>query len=214
VKHLAARLLGLHVLADDAPHWPRDPVEQARAACAGGAAVVQLRAKRATDGEGLRWAREIRKLTRDAGLLLVVNDRFDLALASEADGVHLGQGDLPPGRLPVEARERLLVGCSTHTAPQLREARAEAPDYLAFGPVFGTTSKTSEWAPRGLPALAEAVVLAQPLPLIAIGGVDLEKLGALRRAGAAGFAVISAVAGAADATTAVRTLGAGWAGTQ
>ena len=211
MKRADARLAGLHVLADDAPHWPRDPVEQARAACAGRAAVVQLRAKRATDGETLRWAREIRKLTRDAGLLLVINDRFDLALASEADGVHLGQGDLPPGRLPADARARLLVGRSTHTPAQLREAREEAPDYLAFGPVFGTTSKTSEWSARGLPALAEAVALAHPLPLIAIGGVDLDQLGGLRRAGAAGFAVISAVAGAADAAGSVRMLSAGWA---
>ena len=212
MKRAAPRLAGLHVLADDAPDWPWDPVEQARAACVGGAAVLQLRAKRATDGEALRWAREIRKLTRDAGLLLVINDRFDLALASDADGVHLGQGDLPPGRLPMEVRERLLVGRSTHSAPQLREARAEAPDYLAFGPVFGTTSKASEWSPRGLPALGDAVTLAQPIPLIAIGGVDVTGLGALRRSGAAGFAVISAVAGAPDATAAVRALCAGWAG--
>lgn len=204
------RLAGLHVLADDSPTWPRDPVEQARAACAGGAAVVQLRAKRATDGEALRWAREIRKLTRDAGLLLVINDRFDLALASDADGVHLGQGDLPLSRLPVEVRDRLLVGRSTHSAPQLREARAEAPDYLAFGPVFGTTSKASKWLPRGLPALREAVALARPHPLIAIGGIDVADLGELRRSGAAGIAVISAVASAPDATAAVRALCARW----
>ena len=210
MKGTAQRLAGLHVLADDAPDWPRGPVDQARAACAGGAAVVQLRAKRSTDGEALRWAREIRRLTRDAGLLLVINDRFDLALASEADGVHLGQDDLPAARLPEDARARLLVGLSTHSAPQLRGAGAEAPDYLAFGPVFETPSKVSDWSPRGLPALREAVNLAKPHPLIAIGGVDVARLGALRRCGAAGFAVISAVAAAPDATAAVQALCAGW----
>ena len=94
------RLRGLHVLADDAPHWKHDPVEQARAACRGGASVVQLRAKLAADREALAWALRIRELTRQAGALFIVNDRFDLALAAGADGVHLGQEDLPPTRIP------------------------------------------------------------------------------------------------------------------
>ena len=205
-----SRLAGLHVIADDSPGWRLGPVDQARAACEGGAAVVQLRAKHASDGELLRWAHEIRKLTRDAGLLLLINDRFDLALASGADGVHLGQGDLPLGRLPAEVREGLLVGRSTHSASQLRAARHEAPDYLAFGPVFGTTSKQSESSPRGLPALREAAALARPHPLIAIGGIDLAKLVEVQHSGAAGIAVISAVAAAADAAAAVRALCAGW----
>lgn len=210
MSRVAPRLAGLHVIADDSPGWRFGPVDQARAACEGGAAVVQLRAKHASDGEVLRWAHEIRKLTHDAGLLLLINDRFDLALASGADGVHLGQGDLPLGRLPAEVRERLLVGRSTHSASQLRAARHEAPDYLAFGPVFGTASKQSEWSPRGLPALREAVALARPLPLIAIGGVDLARLVEVQRSGIAGVAVISAVAAAEDAAAAVRALCAGW----
>ena len=122
---LRRRLAGLHVLADDDPRWPRDPVAQAEAACAGGAAVVQLRCKRATDGEALRLAGAVRARTRAAGVLFVVNDRFDLALAAEADGVHLGQEDLPPARLPAAARERLLVGRSTHTLAQARAAARE-----------------------------------------------------------------------------------------
>ena len=80
-------LCGLHVLADDDPRWKWDPLEQARAACAGGARVVQLRAKHATDREVLAWGREIRRLCREAGALFVMNDRFDLALACQADGV-------------------------------------------------------------------------------------------------------------------------------
>jgi len=202
----AARLRGLHVLADDDPRWPRGPVAVARAACAGGAAVVQLRAKHATDAETLRWAEAIRPLTRDAGVLFLVNDRFDLALAAEADGVHLGQTDLPPGRLPQAARERLLVGRSTHTEAQAHAARDEPVDYVAFGPVFGTRSKDSPYEARGLELLARAAALAAPLPLVAIGGIDAGNAARVAGAGAAGVAVLSAVVAAADPEAATRAL--------
>lgn len=201
-----AWLSGLHVLADDDPRWPHDPVAQARAACAAGAAVVQLRAKHATDRETLRLGREIRRATREHGVLFFVNDRFDLALLCEADGVHLGQEDLAPARIPAAARERLLVGRSTHTLEQARTALEGPCDYLAFGPVFGTTSKDSPYAPRGLDALAEVAALAAPRPVVAIGGIDVQGALQAARAGAAAVAVISAVAGAANPETAVRAL--------
>lgn len=108
-----AKFSGLHVLADDDPRWSRDPVAQARTACAAGARVVQLRAKHATDRQALEWARAIRTLTREAGVTFIVNDRFDWALACEADGVHLGQEDLSPDALPVAARARLAIGRSS-----------------------------------------------------------------------------------------------------
>ncbi len=200
------RFRGLHVLADDHPRWKRDPLEQARAACEGGAAVVQLRAKHATDRETLDWAREIRSLTRAAGIAFVVNDRFDLALLAEADAVHLGQEDLPPDRIPARWRSELAVGRSTHTLEQVRAAQQEPIDYLAFGPVFGTTSKASAYAARGLEALGEAVALASPRPLIAIGGIDAAGAAQVASAGAAGGAVVSAVAAADDAVAAVREL--------
>lgn len=185
--------LGLHVLADDDPRWPIDPVAQARAACAGGAPVVQLRAKHSTDSQILEWATEIRSITQAAGTRFVMNDRFDLALLSEADGVHLGQGDLPPSALPDAARDRLAVGRSTHTPEQLRATRDEPVDYVAYGPVFGTQSKASEYTARGLDGVAEATRLAAPRPLVVIGGITLAHLADLHRAGARGFAVISAV---------------------
>jgi len=203
--------LGLHVLVDDDPRWGRDPVAQARDACAAGAPVVQLRCKHATDSQALAWARAIREQTRESGTRFVVNDRFDLALLAEADGVHLGQGDLPPNALPRDLRARLAVGRSTHTSQQLEAARHEDVDYVAFGPVFGTTSKASEYAPRGLAALRQAVEIAAPRPLVAIGGIEASHLPALREAGAAGFAVISVVAGAPDPVAAVRALIAGFA---
>jgi len=197
---------GLHVLVDDDPRWGRDPVEQARAACRARVPVVQLRAKQAGDRQILDWARAIRALTRASGSRFVVNDRFDLALLAEADAVHLGQDDLPPEALPAAARARLAVGRSTHTPEQLARARAEDVDYVAFGPVFGTRSKDSPFDARGLEAVAEAVRAAAPRPLVAIGGLALASLPALRALGVAGAAVISAVAGADDPERAASAL--------
>jgi thiamine-phosphate pyrophosphorylase len=200
------RLAGLHVLADDDPRWRSGPLTQAEAACAGGAAVVQLRCKHATDRQALRLGSAIRTLTREAGVLFFVNDRFDLALALGADGVHLGQEDLPPARLPAAARERLRVGRSTHNLAELRDALAEGVDYVALGPVFGTASKDSPYEPRGLAMARAAARAAAPLPLVAIGGIDAAGAAALAAAGVAGVAVISAVAAAPDPRAAVREL--------
>jgi thiamine-phosphate pyrophosphorylase len=197
---------GLHVLADDDPRWPLDPVAQARAACAGGAAVVQLRAKHATDRQLLAWAGTIRALTRDSGVLFVVNDRFDLALAAQADGVHLGQDDLPPAGIPAEVRQSLRVGRSTHTLEQARATRDEPVDYVAFGPVFGTRSKDSPYPARGLERLADVVACVAPRPVIAIGGIDRSNVATVAHSGAAGVAVISAVAASDDAAGAAREL--------
>ncbi len=201
---------GVHVLADDDPRWERDPVAQAERACRAGIDVVQLRTKHATDATTLEWAHAIRELTRASGTRFIVNDRFDIALIAEADGVHLGQGDLPPNALPKIARDRLAVGRSTHTEAQLEATRKEDVDYVAFGPVFGTTSKDSDYSDRGLDALGKAVRLAAPRPLIAIGGITFENLSRVRRAGAAGIAVISVVAAVDDPTKAASQLMTQW----
>ena len=202
----SGRLHGLFMLADDDRRWQRNPVEQARAAGAGGATAIQLRAKHVTDREALAWSAEIRALARACGALFFVNDRFDLALAADADGVHLGQEDLPPERVPPEVRQRLLIGRSTHTLEQARAAREEPVDYVAFGPVFGTRSKQSPYEARGLPLLADVVRLVAPRPVIAIGGIDASNAREITRAGAAGAAVISAVAAADDPEQAARDL--------
>lgn len=194
------------MLVDDDPRWPRDPVAQAQAACAGGAPVVQLRVKHATDAEAVAWGRAIRATTKATGSTFVFNDRFDLALACGADAVHLGQDDLPPSAMPREARTKLLVGRSTHDAVQAQTAVQEQVDYVAFGPVFGTTSKESEYDARGLEMLSKVAAITAPLPLVAIGGIDSARIRELRRAGATSAAVISAVAAAADPEAATRAL--------
>ncbi len=198
--------LGVHVLVDDDPRWSLDPVAQARAATAGGAPVIQLRAKHATDREVVGWGREIRKCTGDANARFVMNDRFDLALACEADAVHLGQDDLAPGDLPEQARALLAIGRSTHDVEQAKRAVGEGIDYLAYGPLFGTTSKESPYDARGLEALREIVSLAGALPVVAIGGIDEARLAITLEAGARGVAVISAVVGAQDPEAATRAL--------
>jgi len=197
---------GLTVLADDDPRWDTDPIACTRAACEGGAAVVQLRAKHATDTQTLRWSESIRSLTRAHGVHFFVNDRFDLALAAGADGVHLGQDDLPPHAIPEAFRKKLWIGRSSHTLDEARAAKSEPIDYLAFGPIFGTTSKDSAHAERGLALLSDVVRLVAPLPVIGIGGVDASNAAAVASAGARGVAVISAVSAAEDPTSATRAI--------
>jgi thiamine-phosphate pyrophosphorylase len=135
----------------------------------------------------------------------LVNDRFDLADLARCDGVHLGQDDVAPEELPPDVRARLLVGWSTHTLEQVRDSRTRPIDYVAFGPVFGTRSKDSPFAPRGVAALREAVDAAAH-PLVAIGGIGSEQVAAVAAAGARAAAVISAIAAATDPAAAARYL--------
>lgn len=200
-----AKLAGIYPLADDDPHWRHGPRSLVPAALAGGATVLQLRLKHTSDREALElcgWAVE---RAHASGALLIMNDRFDLADLAGADGVHLGQDDLKPERIPEAVRHRLLVGLSTHTLDQVLESRQRPVDYIAFGPVFATDSKESGYSARGVEALAEAVRSAGR-PVVAIGGVCAENLPQLREAGARAAAVISAIADAALPAEATRLL--------
>ena len=199
------RLRGVYVLADDDPRWRNGVRTQLEGALAGGATVVQLRLKHTPDGPALELLRWAAARARAARALCFANDRFDLALLAGADGVHLGQDDLAPEALPADARARLLVGLSTHTLEQARASRARPIDYAAFGPVFATGSKPSEYEPRGCALLRQVVALAGR-PVVAIGGIGAANLAEVRAAGAAAAAVISAVADAPDPAEATRRL--------
>lgn len=197
------RLAGLHLVLDMASLEGRDPVEVAVRAVAGGAAVVQLRAKQGSQAELLKIARKIREVCHRAGRLFIINDHLDLALAVEADGLHLGQHDLP---LP-EARRLLpvdrLIGCSASILSQATRAQAGGADYVGVGAVYPTLTKDARLA--GLDTLRR-IRGRVSLPLIAIGGINRENIEEAMKAGADGAAVISAVLGAKDIEKATRDL--------
>jgi thiamine-phosphate pyrophosphorylase len=137
----------------------------------GGARVLQIRIKPAGAADVVRIARMARRVCNEAGAQLIVNDRIDIALAVEADGVHLGQTDVPLADACALVGTRLAIGISTHDLAQVRRAVALAPAYIAYGPVFATTTKQNPDPVQGLAALRAAVRAAGPIPLVAIGGI-------------------------------------------
>ena len=185
----------------------RDTPSVVAEALEGGIDVVQLRDKGQSARERYQTGRRLREQTNTAGVPLVVNDRIDLARAIEADGVHLGQSDLP-----VEvAREQLgasaVVGVSASTVAEATAAEAAGADYLGVGAVYGTTSKAVPDEENGIGTeRIEAIARAVDIPVIGIGGIDATNAAAVVDAGATGVAVISAITAADDPRAATATL--------
>jgi thiamine-phosphate pyrophosphorylase len=196
-----ARLGGLYAIVG-AP----DPVAQAGAAVAGGARVVQLRVKDRPAGEVLEAARRIVALARGRALVLV-NDRADLAVLAGADGVHVGDDDLPPAEARRVVGPERLVGRTTRTLEEARAALEAGADHVGYGPMFGSRSKAISLPPRGVPAL-RAVCAALPAPVVAIGGITEETVAEVAAAGAACAAVISDLFGRGDPEARARALSA------
>ena len=175
---------------------------------------LQLRAKAATARALEAAARVLLPLCRAAGVPFCVNDRLDVALAVGADVVHLGQDDLPLAdaqRVRAAAgRPEMLIGFSTHNPALAAAAAAAGADYIGFGPVFGTRSKANPDPTVGLDALAE-VCRAAPVPVVAIGGITLEAVAAVARAGASAAALIAAIDAAPDPHAAGRAVAAAFA---
>ena len=165
--------------------------EQLRRLIDGGATLVQLRDKAATSGEFLAAAAEAVSVARKAGIAILINDRADIALAVGADGVHLGQDDLPPE----QARELLgndaIIGYSTHSIEQARNAVDLPVDYIAVGPIFTTTTKADPDPVLGLDLLREISSIASYRGVVAIGGIDRTNAASVLAAGADSVAVIS-----------------------
>jgi thiamine-phosphate pyrophosphorylase len=185
------RLRGLYALVGGA-----DPLAQAAAALDGGAGVVQLRVKDRPAGEVLELATRLVALARGRALVMV-NDRADLAVLAGADGVHVGEEDLPVAAAREVAGPDLLVGRSTRTLEGAQRALDEGADHVGFGPIFATATKAIAEPPRGLAMLAE-VAARLPAPVVAIGGIGLEEMGPVAGAGAAAAAVIGALFDHAD----------------
>lgn len=188
----ARRVAGLHVLTDTSIQHRFTHGQLAESAARGGACVVQLRAKTASTRKLLDWGREALKACREHDCLFLINDRVDVALALRADGVHLGQDDMPVAA----ARELLgpdaIIGSSVHSSDELRVAQEEGATYAAFGPIYRTRTKPDVGPVRGLRELF-ALCEASPLPVVAIGGIGPAQVQEVLAVGAAGIAVSSAV---------------------
>jgi thiamine-phosphate pyrophosphorylase len=167
--------------------------EQVRRLSAGGATFVQLREKHLSPLEFYREAEEALRVARSSGMRLIINDRVDIALALEADGVHLGQDDLPPEAARELLGERAVIGFSTHTIEQASVAARLPVDYIAIGPVFATTSKERPDPQVGLEGLRRVREAVGRVPLVAIGGVTRENAPSVLASGADSVAVISAL---------------------
>jgi len=185
----------------------RSTVEIVEAAIAGGIDVVQLREKQMTARERYDLGRKLRELTREADVPLIVNDRIDLAAAIGADGVHLGDDDLPVDVAREQLGDDALIGRSVSTTEAAREAEDAGADYLGVGAVYATSSKDTdaEQSEIGLDRV-RAIDDAVDIPFVGIGGVTADTAGDVVAAGADGVAVISAITAAEDPEAATRAL--------
>ena len=173
------------------------------AALRGGVSAVQLREKDLAAGELLSLARDMRTLTRNYHALLLVNDRVDVALACEADGVHLGESALPTDIVRQLLGPERLIGVSTHSLDGGLTAADRGADFVTFGPIFATPSKAGYGPPLGVAALQE-FCRSVPLPVYALGGIKETHCQSVRNAGAAGIGLISGILADPDPEAAAR----------
>jgi thiamine-phosphate pyrophosphorylase len=174
----------------------RDPVELVEEQIRGGVDVIQLREKDATKREKLELGLRLRAVTSEKGVLFIVNDDVDLALILDADGVHLGQDDIPAAYARPFMRDK-IIGVSTHSLEQVKNALASGADYLGFGPVFDTSTKPDAEPQVGLSLLSQMKEIC-PIPFLAIGGIDHTNIHLLRQGGCHRAAVISDILLAPD----------------
>lgn len=204
------RMAGLYVIIDTEALGGRDELEVARKAISGGAKAIQLRDKHQNKGEILATSIKLREICSQSEVLFIVNDYLDIALASDADGLHLGQSDLP-----ISAARRLLpidkiLGCSTTILSEALQAQAEGADYIAVGAIYPTPSKAGARV-VGLGTLRQ-IREAISIPIVAIGGINEGNADAVIEAGADSLAVVSAVLRAEDVEEAARKLAAKFGG--
>ena len=195
---------GLYVIIDPDACRGRPAIAIASMALAGGAAILQWRDKRRGEPKQLGDARALAALCHEDGAIFIVNDFPDLALQSEADGVHLGQHDRPIADVRAIAGDAMIIGVSTNNADEARLAEAAGADYVAIGAIFPTASKAVTRA-ASLERLRE-VKAAVRVPVVAIGGIDASNIAGVIAAGADAAAVISAVCAADDPRAAAAEL--------
>ena len=197
---------GLYVIVDAQAAGGRDLVEVTQAALRGGARVIQLRDKLHDKGDVLPVARRIRDLCDRHNAVFIVNDHADLAVACDAHGLHLGQHDLPVAEARAILKPYQIIGTSNALVEEAAESERQGADYLAVGAIFPTDTK-ERTRPAGLGTLS-AVKARAAAPVVAIGGINLDNISDVARAGADAACVISAVVGAPDPEAAARRLAA------
>ncbi len=197
--------LGLYLVTDERLSRGRPTTEIVRAAIRGGVDAVQLRGKELPIREQLAIGRALRMITSEAGVLFIVNDRVDLALALDADGVHVGQDDLPADVVRRLVGPGQIVGVSAATIAEARAARDDGADYIGVGPIWGTATKADAGAAVG-PGLITTLKGAVELPMVGIGGIGAGNAAQVIAAGGDGVAVVSAIVSADDPEAAARDL--------
>jgi thiamine-phosphate pyrophosphorylase len=194
----------LYAMLDPEQTRGRSAEHVLRELLSGGAKIIQLRAKKISARAFLELARHARELTRAHGCRLIINDRVDVALACGADGVHLGQEDLP-----LHAARQLLpakiIGISTHDLEQAKQAQDGGADYIGFGPMYGTATKQTGYSARGVAMLRE-IRKAVQIPIVAIGGITEANAAEVWQAGADSAAIISDILAGEDITAKVQRI--------
>jgi thiamine-phosphate pyrophosphorylase len=208
IKHKAAAVppdYSLYLVTDRDLAKGRAIVDVVRAAVAGGVTVVQLREKTAPTRFFIEQAEAVRGFLKNTDVAMIINDRVDVALAVGADGVHLGQTDMPLAMARAILGPDRIIGISVESVDDALQAAANGADYLGVSPVFATPTKTDTAVPLGLDGLAR-IRQAVDLPLVGIGGISAANAANVIQAGADGLAVVSAIVGAEDPEAAARNL--------
>lgn len=187
----------LYALTDDALSLGRPVLDVARALLDSGIKILQYREKDKKAGKMLEECLALRRLTREAGACFIVNDHVDIAMLCEADGVHVGQDDLPVQAVRQLVGPDMIIGLSTHSPEQARAAVAAGADYIGVGPIYATQTKKDVCAPVTLDYL-DWVVANITLPFVAIGGIKRHNIGEVTRHGARCCALVSELVGAPD----------------
>ena len=193
------------VLDPDLCGGPEGMVRTARLAAENGATVVQLRAPNWKKRQWLETARKLKSVLQPLGIPLIINDHIDIALAVDADGVHVGQDDLPVAEVRRLIGPDKWLGLSVTNAEEMANVPWESVDYLGIGPVYPTGTKVDAAPVVGVPEFAQLVKVSR-LPVVAIGGIQMGNCQPLMQAGAKGVAVVSAICGQADPAGATKVL--------
>jgi thiamine-phosphate pyrophosphorylase len=196
-QRLFSQLNGLYLILDDQWSSSCSLSEVLREAGQAGVKLVQYRNKTGLMKQAYVMASTLREISNELGMVFIVNDRCDLAMAVQADGVHLGQTDSPVTLARNLVGHDMLIGVSTHNAQHVKQAAVDGADYVGFGPIFPTDTKSNPDPVVGIQGLKDIRALTS-LPVVAIGGIKTESVVELCEAGADGVAVVSGILGAAD----------------